>query len=244
MILRDLVYVLAALLMLAIVLAGAQMRIIERNIRKMSYDIQPFTRHAPGAALRFLFIGDSTAVGTGAKNNSESVAGYFGRDFPQAAIDNNSYNGRKLTQLVREFPTDVKVPYDLVIVQIGGNDIMQLTPIESIGRDITTVITQAKTIGRHVVILHSGNVGLAPIFIWPFDALMTARARAVRRLYMNKARENGVLYVDLFTERNNDLFLKDIAEYYCADHLHPSAQGYRWWYERIRATMTEGHVVL
>jgi len=131
-----------------------------------------------------------------------------------------------------------------VVIQIGGNDIMKFTPFRSIDRDVTIVIEDAKRIARHVVILHSGNVGLAPFFIWPIDWIMTERARAVRRIYMKKAREEDVLYVDLFTERGNDLFLKDIPKYYSLDHLHPSGEGYRWWYERIRATLNGAGVVL
>jgi len=210
----------------------------------MSYDSKPFVRNNPGARLRILFIGDSTAVGTGAGSSTQSVAGYFGQAFPEAQIDNDSYNGRKLGQLVAEFPTAVEPLYDLVVIQIGGNDIMKFTPFRSIDRDVTIVIEDAKRIARHVVILHSGNVGLAPFFIWPIDWIMTERARAVRRIYMKKAREEDVLYVDLFTERGNDLFLKDIPKYYSLDHLHPSGEGYRWWYERIRATLNGAGVVL
>lgn len=237
-------YVLLGVAAAAAIVAAVQVFIICLNIKKMSYDSKPFVRDNPAAHLRFLFIGDSTAVGTGAKNNTQSVAGYFGQDFPEADIHNNSYNGRKLNQLVEEFPQEVYAPYDLVVVQIGGNDIMKFTSFKDIDRDITTVIADAKKIGRHVVILHSGNVGAAPVFIWPFDWIMTERARTVRRIYMKKARENGVLYVDLFAERSNDLFLKDIPKYYCLDHLHPSGDGYRWWYQRIRATLNSAGVVL
>jgi lysophospholipase L1-like esterase len=182
-------------------------------------------------------------LGTGALSNTQSIAGYFGQDFPEAHIDNDSYNAKKLASLVSEFPTTAR-PYDLVLVQIGGNDIMKFTPFKDVDRDITTAIADAKKVGRHVVILHSGNVGLAPIFIWPFDWIMSERARSFRRIYMQKARQEGVLYVDLFTERGNDLFLKDIPRYYCLDRLHPSGEGYKWWYERIRATLNEAGVVL
>jgi lysophospholipase L1-like esterase len=224
-------------------LAGAQIFIIYQHIRKMTYDSKPFVRNNANAHLRFLFIGDSTAVGTGAQRNTQSVAGYFGQAFPSAQIDNDSYNGRKLDQLAVEFPKAAQPPYDLVVVQIGANDIMKFTPFKKVEREITTVIKDAKRVSRHVIILHSGNVGLAPVFIWPFDWIMTERARIVRRIYMKKAREENVLYVDLFTERGNDLFLKDIPKYYCLDLLHPSGEGYKWWYEKIRATLNGAGVI-
>ena len=223
---------------------GAQVLIIYQQIRKMSYDHKPYIRTIPGAHLRFLFTGDSTAVGTGAQNSTESVAGYFGQAFPGASIDNDSYNGRKLNQLAREFPPSNGFFYDLVVVQIGANDIMKLTSYKSIDQDLIKVIAQAKKVAQHVVILHSGNVGLAPVFIWPFNWIMSERSRKVRQIYMGEARRENVLYVDLFTERNNDLFLKDIPKYYCLDHLHPSGVGYHWWYEKIRQKLAEAKVVL
>jgi len=232
------------IIVVAVVLTAAQILIICQNAKKKTYDMKPFIRHHPNARLKFLFMGDSTGVGTGAENNTQSVAGYFGQDFPDAQVDNDSYNGRKLDQLVAEFPAKTDLTYDLVVIQIGANDIMKFTPFRGIDRDITTVIGDAKRIGRHVVILHSGNVGLAPVFIWPFDWFMAERYRAVRRIYMKRALEYGVLYVDLFTERSNDLFLKDIPKYYCLDHLHPSGEGYKWWYERIRATLDGARVIL
>ena len=228
----------------ALMLAGAQIWVISQHIRKMTYDSKPYIRHLPSARSRFFFMGDSTAVGTGAPDNTQSVAGYFGQDFPGAEIDNDSFNGRKVNELAARFPKIQGPAYDLVVVQIGANDIMKFTPFRDIDSGITAVIKDAKRIGRHVVILHSGNVGLAPVFIWPFDWIMTQRARAVRRLYMDKARECGVLYVDLFTERGNDLFLTDIPKFYSKDHLHPSGEGYRWWYQQIRATLSGAGVVL
>jgi lysophospholipase L1-like esterase len=242
--LRYLLYGSLVIIAAVVLLAGIQLFVICRNTKKMTYDSKPFIRSSPDARLRFLFLGDSTAVGTGARNSTESVAGYFGQDFPDAAIDNNSYNGRKLNQLIAEFPRGINKKYDVVVLQIGANDIMKFTPYKTIEREIAEAIEDAKGAGRQVVILHSGNVGLAPAFIWPFNWIMTERARVVRRIYMKKATEHGVLYVDLFTERDNDLFLKDIPKYYCPDMLHPSGEGYKWWYERIRATLSGAGVVL
>jgi lysophospholipase L1-like esterase len=242
--LRYIFYACLVVVAVAALLAGVQILVIYLNTKKMTYDSKPFVRSNPDARLRFLFMGDSTAVGTGAQKSTESVAGYFGQAYPLAQIDNNSYNGRKLNQLIAEFPKETKTTYDLVALQIGANDIMKFTPYQKIDREITTAIEDVKRISRHVVILHSGNVGLAPAFIWPFNWIMTERARVVRRIYMKKAQEHDVLYVDLFTERSNDLFLKDIPKYYCADMLHPSSAGYKWWYERIRATLDGAGVVL
>lgn len=214
------------------------------SAKGVSYDRSPFNRQLPGSSSKFLFLGDSTAVGTGADDNNRSTAGYLGKDFPDAEITNISHNGQKIHELLASFDGYNFSDFDLVVIQIGANDILKFTPLGNIQRDMQKLIEKAKTISPHVVLLHSGNVGAAPIFRWPFDVIMTERSRRVRDIYMRLARANGVYYVDLFQERDSDLFLKDIAKYYAPDLLHPSGDGYRFWYERIRQTLNEAGVVL
>jgi len=211
---------------------------------KVSYSNVPFQRNNPYALLKILFIGDSTALGTGAGDNTESVAGWFGQDFPSAHIINVSQNGKRLSALVQDFFPSLGERYNLVVMQIGGNDILRLTPLKNIERDLSIVIERAKMIADHVVILHSGNVGAAPIFCWPFNWLYAERSRMVRALYLDKAKATSVLYADLFAEREVDPFLKDISRFYSADYLHPSGQGYKIWYETICATLYKAKVKL
>lgn len=217
---------------------------ISLSTRGVYYDRPAYNRSMPQAGLRFLFLGDSTAVGTGAGDPSQSTAGYFGQDFPTAEIVNISRNGQKVYELLASFDRYNFKDFDLLVIQIGGNDILKFTPFTNIERDLGGLITKAKSASRHVVILHSGNVGAAPIFHWPFDIIMTERSRRVREIYMRQAKANGVSYVDLFQERDSDLFLKDVPKYYSADLLHPSGDGYRWWYERIRQTLHDAGIVL
>jgi lysophospholipase L1-like esterase len=231
------VFVLAALTV-------RQITAISMSTRGVSYDQTPFKRPLPESELKFLFLGDSTSVGIGADNNRLTTAGYFAMDFPQAEVINMGRSGQKIRELLVSFDDQNLGMYDLAVIQIGGNDILKFTPVKNIERDMQTLIGKAKTISRHVVILHSGNVGAAPIFRWPFDIIMTERSRRVRDIYMGLAKANGVYYVDLFQERGSDLFLKDVPKYYAPDLLHPSADGYRWWYERIRQTLDEAGVVL
>lgn len=241
---RFFLYCLFFIFLLLAVRAVSQVIKIQRAVEHSPASHPAFTRKLAQPRLKFLFVGDSTALGTGATDNTQSVAGWFGQDFPQAEIDNNSANGKRITQLAREFPPYPGRQYDLVVIQIGANDILRWTPLNNVEDNLLVLIGKAKKISKHVVILHSGNVGLAPIFIWPFDQLMTYRSRQVRNLYIRKAKEEKVLYVDLFTERNNDLFLKDVSLYYSSDRLHPSGEGYHWWYEKIRTTLGQAQVVL
>lgn len=232
------------ILVLSAVLAGLFIVQITRLIiytRKLSYDLPPFVRYEPNSPLNTLFVGDSTAVGTGATDNTRSVAGWLGQDFPQAQIVNRGQNGKRLAQLAQEMYPGLD-HYRLMVIQIGGNDILRFTPLPDMERDLDKVIARAKAMADCVVILHSGNVGLSPVFIWPLTRIYEARSRAVRTLYIHKAKETGALYVDLFTERENDPFLKNAGKFYSPDFLHPSGDGYRWWYQRLRETLNAAGV--
>ncbi len=223
--------------------SGCQVVRIFSASGKVAYNQTAFERDVPNAQLKMLFLGDSTALGTGAMSNTESVAGWFGQDFPKAHIRNISQNGEKLSGLIKNFPS-LNTHYDLVILQIGGNDIMRFTKFKNIEKNLSLAIDQAKLIADHVVIMHSGNVGLAPIFSWPLNRLYTSRTRTLREIYIKKAEEKGVLYIDLFQERKDDIFLKDIDKYYAPDHLHPSGAGYHFWYQMIRRTLEENDIYL
>lgn len=211
---------------------------------KVSYTAIPYEQNNPNASLKVLFMGDSTAFGTGAANNRESTAGWFGQEYPGAMIQNLSENGLRLSGLVKKFNPEAKDHFNLIVMQIGANDILRFTAYRNIERDLLTLIDRAQSVADHVVILHSGNVGTAPVFGWPLNDIYTTRSRAVRQLYIKTAKEKGVIYVDLFQERTDDLFLTDINKYYSADRLHPSGQGYRWWYDHIRQALNDANVAL
>ena len=240
---RILFWVLGVPLAIMALLTIRQVIEIAARTKGVSYEQVPFNRKLPQPNPKFLFLGDSTAVGTGASDNQQSTAGYFAHDFPDAQIVNISHNGKKIHELLTELDSQTFDQYDLVVIQIGANDILKFTPFKNIEEDIMKVIEKAKTFGRHIVILHSGNVGTAPIFHWPFDVIMTERSRKIRKIYIAQAKAHGVLYVDLFSERNDDLFLTDVKRYYSPDLLHPSGDGYHWWYERIRQTMSQAGII-
>jgi lysophospholipase L1-like esterase len=206
---------------------------------------KPYQQHVTGGHPRILVLGDSTAVGTGTADNKGSTAGWFGQDFPNAQIINYSVNGLKAGQLDSTFPVYSAQSFDLVLIQIGANDIIQRTPAAAFTASLTSVFQKAKLLSPQVVALHSGNVGAAPLFsVWPLNIYFRAKSLQMRTLYKKIAVENGVTYVDLFTEPADDPFLQDIPKYYAADGLHLTEAGYKNWYQQIRSAMTSAGMKL
>ena len=127
--------------------------------------------------------------------------------------------------------------FDLVLIQGGANNIIYFTPLETAVAEMDALIKKAKKYSDNVVLLTSGNVGTAPIFPVPLSWIYTTRARKFLAEFEKNAITNGALFVRLFQEKIDDVFLSDVKKYYAADGLHLTAEGYKVWYEQIRKTI-------
>jgi len=201
-----------------------------------------FERIDPSAELKILILGDSTAVGTGAMSPSDSVAGRFGRDFPDAHIVNLGKNGNRVKNLVEEFNPEDYQNFKLVLIQVGGNDILRFTLFSQLEKDLDILLKKSKHASNNVVVLHSGNIGLAPFFPRFLGWIWSYRTRQVRDLYVRLAKENNSVYVDLYTEKKDDPFLRDVKRFYAQDFLHASGDGYQIWYNKIRESLVMNNI--
>ena len=224
------------MILLGLTLIVIQLAKVYICIKKGNIDIQPWQQVKPNAAFKVLFAGDSTAVGTGLSDNSQSTSGLFSLDHPDFDVENYSRNGLKLKGLADILETLQDKKYDLAVFQIGANDIMFLTPIEQIKDDQQRVLNLAKNIAKHIIILHSGDIGESSIFSWPFTWMYTWRTLQVRSIYMQRQDEN-VSYIDIYTLNKG----KDYKGCYGRDDLHLNDKGYAIWYGFIKNQLNELH---
>lgn len=234
------------ILILIVIVIGINLLIVwlrTNEGRKIAANSKPFKHQNSNPRLRVLFVGDSTAVGSGAKTPEDSLAGRFFKDHPNSEIINLGKNGLKTKELIDILEKE-KEKYDLIIMQIGANDILRFTDLDDLEKDIQESITLAKRLGKNVVLLTCGNVGLAPFFPKPLGFFYTKRTRLVRDIFMRKAKENGIVYVDLFTEKDKDKFLQNPKKYYAKDMLHASSDGYGLWYQEFKKTFKEARLEL
>lgn len=231
----------AFLLIISLAYAGWVFVYMQRLIQKGVLIVQntkPFERSIPNAAQRILFLGDSSAVGVGSARPEETTAGRIAADYPHAEIVNIGVSGMRASDLRAKLSEKInRGHFDIAVIQIGGNDITHATDMKEFEEEMRAVIEQTKQLADKVILLHSGNIGSAPIFPWPVDRYMTYRTRLVRDLYMKLAPEYGITYVDLFKEVKDDIYPKDPAKYYAADLFHHSGAGYGIWYEGIKAAL-------
>lgn len=204
-----------------------------RESRILIQEAHPYTRHVSDTAAQALFIGDSTGVGVGSKHKEDSIAGRFALTHPTLNIDNLSKSGRKTRDILSIMENISGRPYTYLIIQIGANDIVSFSNIETLRSDIRKVLLKATRIGENVFLMTSGNVGNAPLFPRPFAFLWERQTRIVREIFKEEADKLGVQYVDLFMEKDKDPFALEPSRYHAPDLFHPSGEGYGIWYGEL-----------
>ena len=200
-----------------------------------------FERVVPDAAQTILVLGDSTAVGTGA-TPATSTAGRLGALYPTASVYNYAVNGLKLKGLIKQMNESPVKDFenkkaDIVLIQIGANDLVYFTPLPQIENELKEVLRKASVIGKKIIILHSGLAGTAPIFPFWIEWLWNTRAWAVRSIYMREAPKYGATYIDIITSSSDANFQKYPYKYYASDMFHPNSNGYSLWFEEIKKAL-------
>ena len=191
---------------------------------------EPLQQSPAAPTLRLLIVGDSTAVGTGATSPATSLAGLLARDHPQLLVENRARDGARFADVMAQLDGDA--PFDIVLVQAGGNDVIRLGRLDALQAGIDAVADRARERAALVVLMPAGNVGNAPFFFAPVSWWMTHRSRAMHRFVEQAARRTSAVYVNLFHERATDPFVRD-PQLNAADGLHPSDAGYRLWQREL-----------
>jgi lysophospholipase L1-like esterase len=193
---------------------------------------EPWQQRPSNPTLRLLIVGDSTGVGTGATSGRGSLAGLIGAAQPRWWIDNRARDGARFRDLTAQL--EGSEHFDIVLVQAGGNDVIRLSGMQALQRDIELVAGLARARGDRVILMPAGNVGNAPFFFAPLSWLMTERSRALHRVVKEAAGRIGADYVNLFHERAEDPFVLD-PQLNARDGLHPSDAGYKVWLQALQA---------
>jgi lysophospholipase L1-like esterase len=188
-------------------------------------------QHTPAdATLRMLNEGDSTGVGTGASAPRASLAGLLARDHPRLWIENRARDGATFSGAADQLARDGR--FDIVLVLVGGNDVIRLRAPDSLRAYIERTVVLARERAEVVVLMPAGNVGNAPFFLPPLSWEMTQRARLLHDLVRDVAQRRAVTYVNLFHERDDDPFVQRPL-LHARDGLHPSDAGYLEWYRTL-----------
>lgn len=197
-----------------------------------------FTRQLPNPARKVLVVGDSTAVGTGAAAPEDSIAGRIAEDFPRTAVMNFAEDGVLTRAVPGQLQQAPPGSYDMVLVQVGGNDALRFTGSKALEAAIEKSLDAAAALSQNVLLVSVGDLGEARAAPWPLSLLLSYRSRLVRDVFADTARRRDVRFLDLLALSEEGSPFEDNSEkYYARDGLHPSSAGYEVWYENLRASV-------
>ncbi len=213
---------------------------------ELAHRAVPYARVNSEATFRILVIGDSTAVGTGASEGMFSMAGRLATDFPQASIVNKGVNGMKTHQLVTVLEKIKNESYDLVVIHIGGNDIVRFTNLDQLSLDIQNVLKLTSGISKNVFLVTSGDVGTSKLLPLGTRWFFSYRTRRVRNIFISATQDASAHYVDIYGghQRTRDPYKEEPYVYYAADIFHPSDKGYENWYSFVREEFKKANLIL
>lgn len=232
-------YILLLVLLTVILVLGHEAYRVYRAFsaaRPLIETAAPFTQEGHG--VRYLFVGESTGVGTGASRPEESVAGRLGASLQSSHIENISQNGARITDAIAQIesvPEDSS--FEAIILMIGGNDILNFTSPKKVRESIQELMNKAKSRAGYVYLMTTGDVGNAPAFGPVLSSLYSLRSRELRDIFIDESKRAGVIYVDLFMPKGNDPFAEEPLRYHSVDGVHPSSDGYGIWYGKLREAM-------
>lgn len=224
----------ALLVMVAVIIlyAGYEFVRISKLIKISAGLVQaahPFVRTEGSRTL--LVLGDSTAVGVGSPADS-TVAARLSSAL-DASVENYSKSGAVTADLAGQFARSRRDRYDMVLMQIGANDIIRFHDIGKTSDELNATLTEISKKSDHIALLTAGKVGLAPFFPRLFGWIWTRRSAALRTQFISVTGKYGAAYVDLYN--GPDPFSSDPGRYYAPDGLHLTADGYGEWYKQVGA---------
>ncbi len=202
----------------------------------------PAAAYHPTGALRILVLGDSLALATGA---SRPDGGFIFplfrdilRDHPGAELDNFAIGGSTAADVLRlQAPRVASTHPDVVIVCVGGNDVVRGTPPAVFA---ATYRVLCRTIGdaaprARIICCGVPDVAVSPLFA-DEPALIGRRSAADDAAVRAGARAAGARFVDFF-----DLTKRRIgrdSRFFSHDRFHPSDAGYALLREALRPALS------
>lgn len=196
---------------------------------KLIEEAQAFTHENGERTL--LVLGDSTAVGVGSPSGL-TVAGRLSVAL-NASTENYAVSGAQTSDLASQIERAQKAKYDVILVQIGANDIIRFHNTSDTARLLDESLKILIQKSDHVVLLTAGKVGKAPFFPHGLGWLWTSHANKLRAAFMSTAEKNSVAYIDLYSIP--DPFNADPTRYYAPDGLHLTGDGYGFWFDAVKS---------
>ncbi|MDQ6941320.1 MAG: SGNH/GDSL hydrolase family protein [Candidatus Eremiobacteraeota bacterium] len=181
--------------------------------------------------MRIVALGDSLALGTGASAPRNAfIFQAFLRvlaQHPGSRVDNFAIGGSTAADVLRlQVPRLAHARADVVVVCVGGNDVLQRVGAADFARTYGELVARVRALQPHAAIVCCGvpDVGLSPLFTGADHDAVTSLSRANDGAIRIVAQHARAAFVDLYatTLRQHGAVNRFLSE----DRFHPSDAGY------------------
>src|SRR5256714_8333766 len=182
--------------------------------------------------MRYLALGDSYTIGTGASDESHSWPSIIASRLP-AELTNPAVNGYTTLDLIREeLPYLERVQPDLVSILIGVNDLVQGRTEQQYRESLHTIYDAvAKTPERKVVAVSIPTWSYVPAAAdFGGKANVDRLTQAFNAIAKEEAFKRAFQWVDLTRASTSGIGTKG---WIASDQLHPGDAQYAAWAEAI-----------
>jgi len=197
-------------------------------------------RFGSGPTLRYLVLGDSTAVGVGGTYElgiARQTALHLAND-RTVEMKNLAVSGARGADVLHEqLPRIGSFVPDVVLLDVGANDVVHLTSARSLERDLAKIIQALRSIHCDVRIVVTGAAAMStpPRIPRALRWLAARRTRALNAVFQRAVEREELTFAPIARE-TGPLFRSD-PTLFDADRFHPNDRGYATWIDVIEPAL-------
>ena len=225
-----------------VLLTGSFARAAQGEPERASGEIQFFGTAKEGDPLRYLILGDSTAVGVGATEGN-GIAIETARHLARSRgveMKNLAVSGAQTHDvLVEQLPRIGGFAPDVVLLAFGANDVTHLTTAASVENDLETIIGYLLVYNCDVKIVVTGapDMSTPPRIPWIFRGIAGRRTTVLNRVFRRAVETHELTFAPI-AEKTGPLFRAD-RTLFSADDFHPNDRGYQTWVEVLTPALDQ-----
>ena len=195
--------------------------------------------------INLLTIGESTFAGVGVRTHEEGVTGQLAKFLSEKincsvnweVLAQSGYSAKKvLTELVPKIP---QIPFDIIVIGLGGNDTFELNRPMRWQQDLIDIISQIQKIQPEssIVIATLPPVGSFPAFPFPLNVVLGG----LERLHSWAVKPIPAMFKNVYFDDKR--FEVTEPEIMFSDGVHPSGYTYSLWGKQLAEFIVENKLI-
>ncbi len=190
-------------------------------------------------SLRLAILGDSTVTGQGLASVDDCWPRVVARHLADRfRVELRSYaigGSRSWHVLHEQVPLAEVHRHDVVIVSVGSNDILRMTPVWRFERRLDEIVRRMQRVSSSVILFGVGDLGSIPRLPYPVDRLAAGSGHIADRVHRRVAQRRSVAKIDQWS-LTTEAFNRGL-HMFAADLFHPSAEGHIAWADSVIPTL-------